>query len=614
MSSNVCRHTDVWNFDGLKSCLSCGETIESVVTTIQYHHTSLDTTNTGTIRLIELQPGIKSDPVYCRIEHHILADNPIYDAVSYTWATEDGEDSQSQEINIIGHGIMNVTRNCKAALLKLRRMKSPRRLWIDSICIDQTNIVERNHQVRFMDLIYRNAEHVHICISRPEVSYSSCLRWLQERDSRLLSINDRYMDSATSELVRAVQELFQLRYFGRVWVLQEVALARSVYLHVNDDEAHLSNHSIGRLNFQCASWDIDVPGPLKWLSATEFDLGIVPWLQISWRSACKDPRDKIFAIRSLLDPSTRDLIPVDYSLSLEQVIANAIVACVRATRSIAIIAYAHFKNSCNDVEGSNFGVSEFDQYIQAIQIPISETISRCRERDTMSRRPGFGTSDKEPWSTLQRSNNTPQFLPQSHSPRPLSSGLLPRLKVQAHLIDKSLGYSTSILLNESTLSMTFDFSDSWIGNIGWIKKRFSRPNPNLPDECLAKTRDSDGNLLLSTNPNLFAGIYNVPDIEHFNNAINPLVVTTGVVLFKTYYSLGASQYPHRKGDLVFGIKGLSIPFVLRKVEDSVYRIVQPCYLWAAWQLDYWNPGTQKGVWFERPVDLGPMQARTIEIY
>ena len=37
---------------------------------------------------------------------------------------------------------------------------SARTIWIDAICIDQNNVLERNHQVRNMVRIYAQAEHV----------------------------------------------------------------------------------------------------------------------------------------------------------------------------------------------------------------------------------------------------------------------------------------------------------------------------------------------------------------------------------------------------------------------------------------------------------------------
>jgi hypothetical protein len=49
------------------------------------------------------------------------------------------------------------------------------------------------------------------------------------------------------------------------------------------------------------------------------------------------------------------------------------------------------------------------------------------------------------------------------------------------------------------------------------------------------------------------------------------------------------------------------------VSSNTYRIVGYCYLWAAGELDYWSQGTYKGLWLERPVDLGE-GTRRIEIY
>ena len=39
--------------------------------------------------------------------------------------------------------------------------------WIDSICIDQSNLQERAHQVQLMQLIYRQAEQVIVWLGKP---------------------------------------------------------------------------------------------------------------------------------------------------------------------------------------------------------------------------------------------------------------------------------------------------------------------------------------------------------------------------------------------------------------------------------------------------------------
>ncbi|KAF2443286.1 hypothetical protein P171DRAFT_331521, partial [Karstenula rhodostoma CBS 690.94] len=69
-----------------------------------------------------------------------------YEAVSYTWATEDRDTSLSGVLHCTS-GTIPITSNCQAAIRRLRKICAERRLWIDAVCIDQNHIAERNHQV-----------------------------------------------------------------------------------------------------------------------------------------------------------------------------------------------------------------------------------------------------------------------------------------------------------------------------------------------------------------------------------------------------------------------------------------------------------------------------------
>ncbi|KAI8225327.1 Heterokaryon incompatibility protein 6, OR allele [Colletotrichum sp. SAR 10_96] len=77
-----------------------------------------------------------------------------YEALSYAWGSTD----QSETITANGQ-ILHVTKNLYSALEHLRQ-KENRILWIDAICIDQTNLQERGHQVGQMSDIYRQADQV----------------------------------------------------------------------------------------------------------------------------------------------------------------------------------------------------------------------------------------------------------------------------------------------------------------------------------------------------------------------------------------------------------------------------------------------------------------------
>jgi hypothetical protein len=66
-----------------------------------------------------------------------------YEALSYLW----GDPTTTFAVVIDERQLPN-TRNFKSALQQLRLEKKPRTLWIDAICISQSDILERNSQVR----------------------------------------------------------------------------------------------------------------------------------------------------------------------------------------------------------------------------------------------------------------------------------------------------------------------------------------------------------------------------------------------------------------------------------------------------------------------------------
>ena len=100
---------------------------------------------------ILMSPPVKG-PVRCRLEVTLVDESLSYKALSYAWG------SQEDLIEILCEdAILGVTRNCAAALYRLRRLCKPRILWVDAICIDQANIAERNQQLALMDEIYKRA-------------------------------------------------------------------------------------------------------------------------------------------------------------------------------------------------------------------------------------------------------------------------------------------------------------------------------------------------------------------------------------------------------------------------------------------------------------------------
>ena len=147
------------------------------------------------IRLITLCPGPWLDVIECRLHELKL---PIgrpprpYKALSYAWKNSDlGEDVP---IFINGKSIM-ISENLYTALRRLRHLRDPLEIWIDSLCINQKDERERTHQVSLMRDIYGNSEEVVIWLGE-------CGAGDDLGDSLLHTIKGRSVDRIKDDLAR----------------------------------------------------------------------------------------------------------------------------------------------------------------------------------------------------------------------------------------------------------------------------------------------------------------------------------------------------------------------------------------------------------------------------
>jgi hypothetical protein len=98
---------------------------------------------------------LSGSEIRCTLFNASLKDAPEYRAVSYVW----GDSKITFPVWVSGDEI-EVTGNLLAALKRLRLESSLLTLWIDAICIDQSNILERNEQVQLMRYIFEQAVEV----------------------------------------------------------------------------------------------------------------------------------------------------------------------------------------------------------------------------------------------------------------------------------------------------------------------------------------------------------------------------------------------------------------------------------------------------------------------
>jgi hypothetical protein len=108
-------------------------------------------------RLLRLLSG-RGPEICCELVKAYLSDLSHampYAALSYAW----GDTKMSESIILNGKSHL-VTPNLYHALENLRWENEDRILWVDSICINQKEHKEKNHQLVYMATIYREAERV----------------------------------------------------------------------------------------------------------------------------------------------------------------------------------------------------------------------------------------------------------------------------------------------------------------------------------------------------------------------------------------------------------------------------------------------------------------------
>jgi hypothetical protein len=191
----------------------------------------------NTIRLLRL--SLKGTELYGELINVHLGDCPEYAAASYHWG-----DEYEGEIKFKGGRSLHLSRNLHLALLGFTSKPGINLplLWIDQICINQQDQEEREHQVGIMSDIYSGAAEVMVWLGdEDEIENFSQLSCAVEHLSKYRGKRKPTMTQIRTSLVKkgssAVQgyhgllSLWARPWFERLWVRQEVALAKQVTFH-----------------------------------------------------------------------------------------------------------------------------------------------------------------------------------------------------------------------------------------------------------------------------------------------------------------------------------------------------------------------------------------------
>jgi len=116
------------------------------------------------IRILHLNPASSfTAPLTASFSIEDLDDAPVYDALSYVWGY-----SANTGLLLCNEIEVGITRSVDTAFRHVRSKVKVVKIWVDSLCINQNQLIEKNHQVRNLGNIYRKAKRVIVWLS-PEL-------------------------------------------------------------------------------------------------------------------------------------------------------------------------------------------------------------------------------------------------------------------------------------------------------------------------------------------------------------------------------------------------------------------------------------------------------------
>lgn len=210
----------------------------------------------ASIRILELDTSTPRHAKLCgRLKSVSLLDQPDFIAVSYAWGT-----GPKSEVILIGDVPLHITQTLHSALVELSSKLEKVSLWVDQICVNQTNLSERANQVRLMYWIFTQARQVIAWLGEAIPESSIGMKLLQylgdmtgdgivEADmhacrpsyrtpdlSEVVSLEgvkclndfmERFFDFSRAAWTGAMS-LVQQPLFSRLWVVQEILLAHDL--------------------------------------------------------------------------------------------------------------------------------------------------------------------------------------------------------------------------------------------------------------------------------------------------------------------------------------------------------------------------------------------------
>jgi len=347
--------------------------------------------NEGEIRLLELLPN--NDPssqISCRLHHALIDRSPLYHALSYTWGKNAWRLTPRPRIFIEGN-LLPVMPNLEAFLRQYRqdgaRLGVYPMLWVDAICINQDDLVERLQQVSIMCKLYTRCNKLIVWLGVGDENSKTAIELLK-LSARLKkagpAVQRSWQNTTASKFFISgenhhipLSEFFSRPWFTRAWIVQEYVLGcmngmvftcgnlqfskeeleavldlnatdwPAIYTTRDPKTIPLSQHSS-----DTGMWYMNVvqlilnQSHISRVAHSQQTTNLLFWLTTLRYANATDPRDKVYAALGLAESFNQnansriydsDSLIVDYRRPIGEVYASLVKSLVTSTKRLDVL-------------------------------------------------------------------------------------------------------------------------------------------------------------------------------------------------------------------------------------------------------------------------------------
>ncbi|KAJ8133054.1 hypothetical protein O1611_g570 [Lasiodiplodia mahajangana] len=339
------------------------------------------------IRILQLLPGRPGDPIQVQVQQVPMSTKQEYIAISYAW----GDRIALRTIFCEGKHIQ-IPINLYRAFTYMRHPLYPIQLWVDAICINQQDEVEKSRQVRRMRSIFTKAKKVAVWLGQD--IRKSAKNVFQTMDA-MVKQDFGVVPPPEDLFWRDVERLFRKKWFSRIWCLQEVVLAADADVQWGTEIAPWKTVA------ETATWIRSCPIQLLRRSATGNTnnahlmhmlgddlkhnklVSFLELLALSWKFRSSDRRDKVYGLLGVpttdSDPRLGDVfVQPDYTKGDAEVYHRCACEIIQKTQSLRLLLHVQMANysDCEDQGWKDLPswVPRWHRYVHPMMAP-SEQVS-----------------------------------------------------------------------------------------------------------------------------------------------------------------------------------------------------------------------------------------------